>query len=478
MPPISPWAQVQQDAQPDPSMVAPIALPDQSAPSMPAPKQPQVWLSPQQQTPLQENIAHDQQALKKIQWQKDNPMGSANNHPGFLGKLGHAFGTLGNIAGDIFAPATMAMIPGTQLHREAEEGRLTKQLNAEQQEQSQNEERGATTAEAKERTAEMPAKAASEEKLQGAQAGNLESETQQRNQPDLAKAYAHRVNEVLAQGGDPSQDPVVQHLSDAITSIQPQRVSQKGLEHVSVVGPNGKPEMANFHPDTGQYTDATGKVIPNPQPYEKQPQAPGITMIVPDPNHPGGGVVQRLTSGQTVAPGAQTAAGVNAVNTPTMTQRTAAGRAATVVAMAPEVLAEIDRLAPQLGPVSGRWNEFMQGRVGADNPDFAGLRTDLIMMSSAVALAHAQGRLPENLRQEFDHMINAPQQTPENIKATINHVLPWLQKMQEGGQGPMQRNGPQPQAGPPPGADVKVKGKDGKLYWGNSKTKEVYGEAQ
>ena len=58
------------------------------------------------------------------------------------------------------------------------------------------------------------------------------------------------------------------------------------------------------------------------------------------------------------------------------------------------------------------------------------------MLSSAVALAHAVGRLPENLRLEFDHMINAPQQTPENIKTTINHVLPWLQKMQEqGGKG-------------------------------------------
>jgi len=80
--------------------------------------------------------------------------------------------------------------------------------------------------------------------------------------------------------------------------------------------------------------------------------------------------------------------------------------------MAPEVLARIDALTPKLGPLEGRWNEFMQGKVGGDDRDFAALRSDLLMMSSAVALAHAQGRLPENLREEFDNAINAPKQTP------------------------------------------------------------------
>jgi hypothetical protein len=102
--------------------------------------------------------------------------------------------------------------------------------------------------------------------------------------------------------------------------------------------------------------------------------------------------------------------------------------------MAPEVLARIDALAPKLGPLEGRWNEFMQGKVGGDDPDFAALRSDLLMMSSAVALAHAQGRLPENLREEFDNAINAPKQTPANLKATINTMLPWLTQMQKQGQ--------------------------------------------
>lgn len=46
-----------------------------------------------------------------------NPWGSPGNHPGFFGKMGHALAKAGNIAGDIFAPATMAMIPGTDLNK-------------------------------------------------------------------------------------------------------------------------------------------------------------------------------------------------------------------------------------------------------------------------------------------------------------------------------------------------------------------------
>ena len=154
-------------------------------------------------------------------------------------------------------------------------------------------------------------------------------------------------------------------------------------------------------------------------------------MFVPGAN--GTQTLETIKPGQTVAPGAQTAAGVNAVNTPTTQQRTAAGRAQTVVAMAPEVLARIDANAQNLGPEMGRWNDFMQGKIGMDNPDFAALRSDLLMMSSAVALAHAQGRLPENLREEFDNAINAPKQTPANLKATITTMLPWLQQMQNQG---------------------------------------------
>lgn len=117
------------------------------------------------------------------------------------------------------------------------------------------------------------------------------------------------------------------------------------------------------------------------------------------------------------------------VFSPTMQMKNVAAQGSIAAQGIPNVIHEVDELKDSLGPVAGRWNEFMQGKVGTDNPAFAGLRADLLMLSSAVALAHARGRLPENLREEFDSMINAPQQDPENIKAVLGHILPWMQNV-------------------------------------------------
>jgi hypothetical protein len=99
----------------------------------------------------------------------------------------------------------------------------------------------------------------------------------------------------------------------------------------------------------------------------------------------------------------------------------------------PGVVQEINQLGQKLGPIAGRWNEFMQGKVGMNDPEFAGLRSDLLMVSSAVALAHARGRLPENLREEFDRVINAPQQDPANLVQVLGHIQPWMARMAQTG---------------------------------------------
>jgi hypothetical protein len=51
---------------------------------------------------------------------KENPWGSAENHPGTIGKIGHVLGKIGNIAGDIIAPGITANIPGTDLNKQLE----------------------------------------------------------------------------------------------------------------------------------------------------------------------------------------------------------------------------------------------------------------------------------------------------------------------------------------------------------------------
>lgn len=53
----------------------------------------------------------------KLEDQKANPWGSAENHPGVLGRIGHIAAKVGNIAGSVIAPEQMAAIPGTEMNR-------------------------------------------------------------------------------------------------------------------------------------------------------------------------------------------------------------------------------------------------------------------------------------------------------------------------------------------------------------------------
>ena len=65
---------------------------------------------------------------------KNNPWGTAGNHPGFMGKLGHIAGKFGNIAGNLVGAPEMALIPGTDLNKRVQEGGLQRQTQADVQE--------------------------------------------------------------------------------------------------------------------------------------------------------------------------------------------------------------------------------------------------------------------------------------------------------------------------------------------------------
>ena len=188
----SPWAQLEQQslgtqAPPPPGVFAPVDMPS-APPEMGAPAPPPVARIP---TSGENQLQDTQNQLQKVHWQQNNPWGTAENHPGTLGKVAHVFSNIGNIAGDIFAPDVMAHIPSTQMNREVKENELTHRLEQENQEQSLENERAATQAHTEEETREAPGKAASEEGLQGAQTENLQSESAARG-TDLAHAYAHR----------------------------------------------------------------------------------------------------------------------------------------------------------------------------------------------------------------------------------------------------------------------------------------------
>ena len=66
--------------------------------------------------------------LERLEEQKTHPWGTAENHPGLLGKIGHVAGKVGNIALDVLAPGIGVNIPGTDLNRMAQESELKNEL--------------------------------------------------------------------------------------------------------------------------------------------------------------------------------------------------------------------------------------------------------------------------------------------------------------------------------------------------------------
>jgi hypothetical protein len=69
-----------------------------------------------------DQLAVDKLSLQKQQLSDSAPWGSKESaHPGTFGKIMHGLATAGNIAGDIAAPATMSLIPGTALYNKAQE---------------------------------------------------------------------------------------------------------------------------------------------------------------------------------------------------------------------------------------------------------------------------------------------------------------------------------------------------------------------
>src|ERR1039458_3828703 len=80
------------------------------------------------------SISANQSQFSKLQDERVNHLGTPENHPGTLGKVGHILSTVGNIAGDVFAPGVMANIPGTDLNKRLQEHSLQGEIAGQQKE--------------------------------------------------------------------------------------------------------------------------------------------------------------------------------------------------------------------------------------------------------------------------------------------------------------------------------------------------------
>lgn len=308
--------------------------------------------------------------------------------------------------GSAIAPARMQQIPGTTLHHQTDIHR-------------------ARTA-AEEENREIASQG--EEQVRGAQAGHIQAQTDQIRNPNAQPKPKEEEWSVVPNVVGPNGEAVQQEKNSG-------QIRVANTPGVTVKDKAEQIKPAHISYDSGipvSVTDSKGQVFDVNDP--KMPEE--LKPLVQAANRAHGQHVGEDAHKQASAFAQQEKMFQEHQAAPTAQMRNVGAQAQVAADGIPSVINEISDMKAELGPVAGRWNDFMQGKIGLDNPKFAGLRADMLMMSSAVALAHARGRLPENLREEFDRMINAPQQSPDNIIAVLTHIQPWMQRMGDMGKAP------------------------------------------
>jgi hypothetical protein len=377
---------------------APMQVPQYGGPGKPVE---QGQMIPQKQLPqdefkYQQGVLHDKAVAAESdpdKWAEakgevarnkmDNPWGSPGNHPGMLGKIGH---DIGNFMG--------AFSPQAEL---------------------QAEERGSRAAETHE--AEMASKGAAA-KQKEAQASldemvpygpPINGVQQYVPKKDIAKLEQQEMKNTGALGTQEKKNEGALDVADARANAakQNERLDQQYQEAIA----------SGDHEKAERILQVKSDLAKAGQAPQRAPQ----TLIV-EP----GGRVETAKPGTTLPEGSQTLSGFATEGRPTAQTKGMSEMAQSVLKQVPNILSEVDKLKDKIGPGEGRWNEFWVNKAGVDDPDFAGLDTDLDLFASALVRTHFGARggqqYREALRKQF-----AEAQSPEDLKSRIQHAETWIQ---------------------------------------------------
>lgn len=101
----------------------------------------------------------------------------------------------------------------------------------------------------------------------------------------------------------------------------------------------------------------------------------------------------------------------------------------TMAEAAPKVLNFVERIRPLveqeaggLGPIAGRWSEFMAGKIGAPNAEYTKLRTNIGLLNTLLMRMHVGARGGVQLLEHFRSLIDQGKQSPENLLASLEVI--------------------------------------------------------
>jgi hypothetical protein len=120
-------------------------------------------------------------------------------------------------------------------------------------------------------------------------------------------------------------------------------------------------------------------------------------------------------------------------DTPTAATKTMAETAPKVIDLSNRAEQLIDQQVNTLGPASSRWAEFMAGKVGAPNPEFTKLRTNIGLLQTSLMRMHVGARGGEQIMEHFKNLIDASKQDPQNLKAALGEIRAYADEVGKSG---------------------------------------------
>lgn len=354
---------------------------------------------------------------------------------------------VGDVAGTIMFPRAMEAIPGTTLHHEQlvsgafERGKeYTSELQKEEQAQ---------------RESQLAAGAGSPWRLDVQAVGpngrpmivNQADPTQSFEAPegvkisppkqkpgDIPMSEAQQASEQQSHNAALAAFGIDSTPYQMVPDTSPNEAKQRFEEIKTVIKEKGGKAGTDFMQfynqgvKDGRYT-ADSKGMLNAMRDRSAAQVKPPTVYAPN-TATGGYTPEQAAFGKELAPGTVTGAGIN----PPGSLKTAAGRANTALYSIDDMRAFVDGHRDLIGPAAGRWNDFLQGKIGIDDPDFAELNTLYRLVSSGVTLAHSVGRMPVVLLEQFDSLLK-PAQSPDNMIRILDTMRTTMTRMRDQGWG-------------------------------------------
>jgi hypothetical protein len=371
---------------------------------------------------------------------------------------------IGNVAGDIFAPGTMALIPGTQMNRDFTYNRDIGQVAGIQEAQSKAAEDAARIAQEQALTKETTQKtddAAHKTAVEKAEGTVIRDQ----NGKPIGWADYDGIMYAAPQSGG-AWDPKVPSSIQSVLGQDQGKAPTSAIEAFFEKTPRPTPEEAQKFLENGRaktpqeqtfadlmiHGDASNKHQPmSPvQAWEKVREKPATIntgdkggWAIPDVNHPGQFIpIPPPAVGVPLPPGAVNLAGASGINADAAKQTNAMKTRSAIVAdsyaalgnvkdengaIKPGIMNLIDQNRDDIGPIEGRLNSALITSGFSRNESLGSLVSQLELLKTGIGMAHYGVRGgPEDFRKTQDRYYSI-EQDPKMLKAHIEGGMQYLQ---------------------------------------------------